>query len=466
MWWSANGAAWTQATAAAPFTGRQQHGAASFAGRLWVIGGNDGVRRNDVWSSANGAAWTQETGAGAFAARQLHTTVVHANRLWVIAGQRANAGRDVWSSGLDIVSAVQPVAVDFGVRDINAGPGAPAAVSIANDYPESWGRLSIASASIENDANGAFALVTPPAAGPLYVGDSTQASITFDPPAYGGMTAEFRIQSNDSAAGVRNVPLSGRGSEFDAPSSVAAADDFTQVATGLQGTYTAGDGAGSGVATVVLHVREPGGAWASAGPVTGGTWTFTPSLPGSAGNGLYRFATVAVDHEGNAEEAPSGDDPGDVAILYNGVENGPFAAAVDGPVVTTVHPMEADLDVMVTLSGVSGAGTITVSRFEGDVAPAGLGAHRLVDQGISISASGFGFGLASVTLGYDGALLGGLGEADVDTAFRDEAGVVTPLQPILVDTHASTIQFATDAFSDWYFGNNDASVGEWSLHGR
>ena len=47
-----DGVSWTQATDAAPFSGRWDHTSAVFDDRLWVIGGvTDGVGTvNDVWA--------------------------------------------------------------------------------------------------------------------------------------------------------------------------------------------------------------------------------------------------------------------------------------------------------------------------------------------------------------------------------------------------------------------------------
>ncbi|MCB9932012.1 MAG: hypothetical protein H6841_01165 [Planctomycetes bacterium] len=91
---------------------RQGHAAVSCNGRIWVLGGTDGVTpTNDVWSSADGVTWTLETPAAPWSARYEHSAVVFDNRLWVMGGMDATAAflNDVWSS-TDGVNWVQETA--------------------------------------------------------------------------------------------------------------------------------------------------------------------------------------------------------------------------------------------------------------------------------------------------------------------------------------------------------------------
>ncbi|MBS9462251.1 hypothetical protein KIM67_07500 [Flagellimonas sp. 389] len=104
VWYSEDGATWTQATDAAAFNGRSGHTSVTFDNKLWVIGGsgNDGTEFNDVWYSGNGSNWTQATGAAPFDARSLHTSVTFDGKLWVIGGYNDDSGNelnDVWYSG-------------------------------------------------------------------------------------------------------------------------------------------------------------------------------------------------------------------------------------------------------------------------------------------------------------------------------------------------------------------------------
>lgn len=98
VWYSSDGANWTQATPAA-FPVRAHHTALSFNGRLWVIGGSNGGALSDVWYSSDGANWTQATAAAAFGGRFLHGSAVFLGKMWLTAGQTiASDFGDVWSS--------------------------------------------------------------------------------------------------------------------------------------------------------------------------------------------------------------------------------------------------------------------------------------------------------------------------------------------------------------------------------
>lgn len=89
---------WTRAVASAPFPGRQVPTCLDFAGKIWLIGGYDGLNRNDVWSSVDGFSWTEATSVAAFPGRNAHTSLVYNNKMWVIGGSDAGYRNDVWSS--------------------------------------------------------------------------------------------------------------------------------------------------------------------------------------------------------------------------------------------------------------------------------------------------------------------------------------------------------------------------------
>lgn len=101
VWNSADGRTWTQVTDAAAFSARTRNASVVFNNRLWVIGGIEGSNqaRNDIWSSGDGATWTRVTAAAAFPARQSHTSVVFNKKIWVIGGSDGDSQKnDVWSS--------------------------------------------------------------------------------------------------------------------------------------------------------------------------------------------------------------------------------------------------------------------------------------------------------------------------------------------------------------------------------
>ena len=109
--------AWSQvalAEGSSIWSGRTGSGAAVFGGKIWVMGGNDGSRKNDVWSSSDGAAWTNANARGPavdpsadpvvynehWSARSGHAAVVLGDKIWILGGvigRRARAN-DVWSS--------------------------------------------------------------------------------------------------------------------------------------------------------------------------------------------------------------------------------------------------------------------------------------------------------------------------------------------------------------------------------
>ena len=102
VWWSGDGANW-QREADAAWTGREIHQAVSYKGRIYVLGGNvrennANVRKNDVWSSADGETWSLVTGSANWPARDRHQAVVHNGRMYVLGGLATVIVNDVWSS--------------------------------------------------------------------------------------------------------------------------------------------------------------------------------------------------------------------------------------------------------------------------------------------------------------------------------------------------------------------------------
>lgn len=109
VWNTTDGLNWTRVTAKAPWTPRGiMHGAVSFAGKMWLLGG--GVYKapgsgateeyfNEVWSSGDGVEWTRVTATAPWRPRLHHSVVVYADRMWVIAGHDQDGlMNDVWVS--------------------------------------------------------------------------------------------------------------------------------------------------------------------------------------------------------------------------------------------------------------------------------------------------------------------------------------------------------------------------------
>lgn len=124
IWSSKDGVTWVQEKSNAAFSARSNHQLVNFnngtGDKLWLIGGNDGIDKNDVWSSKDGTTWTQEIASAAFAARE-HFQVVSfslggINKLWLIGGRNGVFKNDVWSSsdGRDWVQETDNA--DFSAR--------------------------------------------------------------------------------------------------------------------------------------------------------------------------------------------------------------------------------------------------------------------------------------------------------------------------------------------------------------
>jgi len=280
----------------------------------------------------------------------------------------------------------------------------------------------------------------------------------------GDGTYEFYTRATDAAGNVETAPVSADDSisrDATVPTSSAAAADTTRVGPGaMTGTYTA-SGTGSAVSGVVLYVKIPGGAWASAGSVTGGTWSYTPVGSGDFIDGAYAFATVATDAATNAETAPTGSDSGDVTVLYNNTANSNYA--VTRPAAgTATFPMTDALDIQIAVAGGTAPFNLTVARTTGDTAPtAGYNTARLVDENLSITGSLNG-GSATLTWNLDPASDDGL-TLPFNTVFQFNGSTLVNTFPVTTGANPVTVTGIT-SFSSWWVGNNDAKIGDWTLY--
>ena len=102
---------WTQSTSNAPWSARHSHTSLVFNNKIWVLGGNDGSRKNDVWHSNNGSSWTLSKSNASWSARFGHSSVVFDNKIWILGGSGFNSAskylNDVWYStdGIDWIQA-------------------------------------------------------------------------------------------------------------------------------------------------------------------------------------------------------------------------------------------------------------------------------------------------------------------------------------------------------------------------
>jgi len=108
VWFSADGVDWTRATNAAPWGYRVGHASADFNGNIWLLGGGkpEGVfdrivQSNDVWYSSDGAEWTEATATAPWAAREGHASVVHQDMLWILGGRYFQPGGQDYYDGIN-----------------------------------------------------------------------------------------------------------------------------------------------------------------------------------------------------------------------------------------------------------------------------------------------------------------------------------------------------------------------------
>jgi leucine-zipper-like transcriptional regulator 1 len=111
VWYSTNGINWTQATASAEFLPRDSATSVVYDNKMWIIGGRTyGKNRsqmslNDVWYSTNGVNWTEATASAEFSPREEAVSVIFDNKMWVIGGIRIDIIpynytelHDIWTS--------------------------------------------------------------------------------------------------------------------------------------------------------------------------------------------------------------------------------------------------------------------------------------------------------------------------------------------------------------------------------
>ena len=105
VWSSSDGQTWTKATDNAGWSPRAYHQAVAHDGRIWIFGGGNYVpnyeAKNDVWSSEDGIHWTQVIETAPWPARLWFSAATYRGRMWVLGGwsksPETNHG-DVWYS--------------------------------------------------------------------------------------------------------------------------------------------------------------------------------------------------------------------------------------------------------------------------------------------------------------------------------------------------------------------------------
>ncbi len=98
-----NGATWTEVTASAGWTAREDHSSVVIPdGSIVLMGGYEGRSINDVWRSTdNGATWSLVTSSAGWSARYMHSSVVMPDSSIVMEGGDTGSGNfknDMWRS--------------------------------------------------------------------------------------------------------------------------------------------------------------------------------------------------------------------------------------------------------------------------------------------------------------------------------------------------------------------------------
>ena len=105
VWSSTDGTNWTEVTSNAGFAPRAAHASVVYDNKMWVIGGNssysNGSEFSDIWYSEDGANWTQAFDHIYFGGRYGHKMVVFDNKMWILGGRDASnsySQKQVWYS--------------------------------------------------------------------------------------------------------------------------------------------------------------------------------------------------------------------------------------------------------------------------------------------------------------------------------------------------------------------------------
>jgi hypothetical protein len=287
---------------------------------------------------------------------------------------------------------------------------------------------------------------------------------------------EVRVLANRlvDRAGNTSIGSSVRNYLFDDEPPTAALS-IPLVATGrdIHGIFTATDitypyaptASIPAIQSTHLYSRRPDSSWSFElfNKVSGDDYVFTP---GGGVAGTYFMHFRAIDRAGNeSSPIPTGmTGTGMVQIHYNPDPNAPVDNAVSGNG-SYFFAMENDVLVQIDLAQVSGTGTLTVSRDEGDLGPfAGTG--QMIHERLNISYTGFTFGSATLHTSYQDDNLDGANELSIVTAARVRSAADPTFFPITLDPTRNriTVNGITSLRDTWYFGRMSSDAGGWELY--
>jgi hypothetical protein len=157
VWWSTDGVSWTKAVSTAPWSGRMYFGACSYDNKMWIMGGYNnvsGARYNDVWWSTDGVNWTQATALAGWERRECLVGGATNNRICIYGGAWY---KDVWCT--NTVSALDWTGeTNYSSDGVDPETGASSTsfifrvkyIDVENDAPSSgYPKLHIKKDSVE-----------------------------------------------------------------------------------------------------------------------------------------------------------------------------------------------------------------------------------------------------------------------------------------------------------------------------
>ena len=77
---------WELVAEHAQWSPRDSAGEIVYDNKLWILGGWDPYRVNDVWSSDNGRYWHEVTPAAAWSGRNCPVSIAYDDKMWIMAG--------------------------------------------------------------------------------------------------------------------------------------------------------------------------------------------------------------------------------------------------------------------------------------------------------------------------------------------------------------------------------------------